>query len=45
MDEDVATGFVLAERDFLRADWNSDKSVLGLEIGPVVITVDGSEEG
>ena len=44
MVHDVATGFFLSGRDFNRATWNSDRSVLSLEIGPVVLTIDGSKE-
>jgi len=42
--EDASTGFFLAERDFATAEWNADRTVLAVRLGPVTLMVAPDEE-
>ncbi len=42
--EDGGAGFFLAERDFVTAEWNADRTVLAVRLGPVTLMVEPDEE-
>lgn len=42
--EDAGAGFFLAERDFVTAEWNADRTVLAVRLGPVTLMVEPDEE-
>lgn len=42
--EDGGAGFFLAERDFVTAEWNADRTVLAVQLGPVTLMVEPDEE-
>jgi anti-sigma regulatory factor (Ser/Thr protein kinase) len=42
--EDASAGFFLAERDFATAEWNADRTVLAVRLGPVTLMVEPDEE-
>ncbi len=42
--EDASIGFFLAERDFATAEWNADRTVLAVRLGPVTLMVAPDEE-
>lgn len=42
--DDGDAGFFLAERDFVTAEWNADRTVLAVQLGPVTLMVEPDEE-
>lgn len=42
--EDANAGFFLAERDFVTAEWNAERTVLAVGLGPVTLMVEPEEE-
>jgi len=42
--DDDDAGFFLAERDFVTAEWNADRTVLAVQLGPVTLMVEPDEE-
>jgi len=42
--EDASAGFFLAERDFVTAEWNAERTVLAVRLGPVTLMVEPEEE-
>jgi len=42
--EDGGAGFFLAERDFVTAGWNADRTVLAVRLGPVTLMVEPDKE-
>ena len=42
--EDASAGFFLAERDFVTAEWNAERTVLAVRLGPVTLMVEPDED-
>ncbi len=42
--DDATAGFFLAERDFVTAEWNAERTVLAVRLGPVTLMVEPDED-